>query len=134
MSSLHSAKPLGVIPDSHMQSINNIFNVVTFVENQHYHVEDVLDLKHEQFDVQQRNNEFVGIDYNHLTSCSQLWVNHTNDNFTEAFTSFTSPSLQAQGHTVQTAKSPGYNQLRDTWRTLLPRNKPRNQIRNFEHQ
>eukprot|EP00253_Pinus_taeda_P021449 PITA_21449 len=115
--SLHSAKPLGVLPDSHMQSINNIFNVVTSAENQHYRVKDVLDLKHGQFDVQQRNNELVGIDYKHPTSCSQLWVDHTNDSFTEAFTS---PGLQAQGHTVQTAKSPGHDQLRDTWRTLLP--------------
>jgi len=121
---VQSANPLDRMPEWHLQSLNNTFNVVAITENQNSCVQDVLDLKYQP--VQEQNNVFqIGpnANNNQLISYSQLWVTstHINQSFPQ---DFTSPSLKAQDHTYNTAKSSRCDQLIDLWTTLPPHEAP----------
>jgi hypothetical protein len=116
----HSAKPLDVMPEGYLQSLDDIFAALISTENQHSCVQDVVDLNHEQ--VQEQDNEIgIAVDptNNQLISCSQLWTvstcTHTSNGFSQAFTF---PSLQAQEHSYKTVDSSRCDKFVDPWNAL----------------
>lgn len=121
---VHSANPLDFMSERYLQSLSNTFNGLATTENQQSRVQDSLDLKYEP--AQEQNNVFQmdpNAINNQLISYSQLWITstHINQSYSQAFTS---PSLQAQDHAYDTAKSSRCDQLIDSWTTLPPHEAP----------